>query len=174
MKTIVRNLTSEGWSDVELTLFLSGKRCIKGVAKEDGGQGSRAEGPALMHTGALLSGCQPVPPTPVIKDTHLQASLFFSLLLHCLTSFFEQFSLYHSGSPLSCPALCDPMDYTVHGILQARILEWVAFPFSRGPSQPRGQTGVSSIAGRFLTNWAIREALHCGKHGAKNHNHLHG
>ena len=36
-----------------------------------------------------------------------------------------------------CPALCDPMDYTVHEILQARILEWVAFPFSRGSSQPR-------------------------------------
>ena len=31
----------------------------------------------------------------------------------------------------SCPTLCDPMDYTVHGILQARMLEWVAFPFSR-------------------------------------------
>ena len=37
----------------------------------------------------------------------------------------------------SCPTLCDPMDCTVHGILQARILEWVAFPFSRGSSQPR-------------------------------------
>ena len=37
----------------------------------------------------------------------------------------------------SCLTLCDPMDYTVHGILQARILEWVAFPFSRGSSQPR-------------------------------------
>ena len=36
-----------------------------------------------------------------------------------------------------CPTLCDPMNYTVHGILQARILEWVAFPFSRGSSQPR-------------------------------------
>jgi len=35
-----------------------------------------------------------------------------------------------------CLTLCDPMDYTVHGILQARILEWVAFPFSRGSSQP--------------------------------------
>ena len=35
-----------------------------------------------------------------------------------------------------CPTLCDPMDYTVHGILKARILEWVAFPFSRGSSQP--------------------------------------
>ena len=37
----------------------------------------------------------------------------------------------------SCPTLCDPMEYTVHGVLQARILEWVAFPFSRGSSQPR-------------------------------------
>ena len=36
----------------------------------------------------------------------------------------------------SCPTLCDPMDYTVHGILQARILEWVAFPFSRGSPNP--------------------------------------
>ena len=38
---------------------------------------------------------------------------------------------------MSCLTLCDPMDYTVHGILQAKILEWVAFPFSRGSSQPR-------------------------------------
>ena len=50
------------------------------------------------------------------------------------------------------------MDYTVHGILHARILEWVAFPFSRGSSQPRDQTQVSCIAGRFFTSWAIREA----------------
>ena len=56
-----------------------------------------------------------------------------------------------------CPALCDPMDYTVHGILQARILEWVAFPFSRGSSQPRDRTQVSSTAGRFFTSWATRE-----------------
>ena len=57
----------------------------------------------------------------------------------------------------SCPTLWDPIDYTVHGILQARILEWVVFPFSRGSSQPRDQTQVSCIAGRFFTNWAIRE-----------------
>ena len=42
-----------------------------------------------------------------------------------------------------CLILCDPMDYTVHGILQSRILEWVVFPFSRGSSQPRDQTQVS-------------------------------
>ena len=58
----------------------------------------------------------------------------------------------------SCPILCDPMDYTVHEILKARILEWVAFPFSRGSSQPRDQTQVSHIAGGFFTNWATREA----------------
>ena len=51
-----------------------------------------------------------------------------------------------------CPILCDPMDYTVHGILQARILEWVAFPFSRRSSQPRDRTPIFHIAGRFFTN----------------------
>ena len=51
-------------------------------------------------------------------------------------------------------SLCDLMDYTVHGILQARILGWVAFPFSRGSSQPEDQTQVSCIAGRFFTSWA--------------------
>ena len=43
----------------------------------------------------------------------------------------------------SCPTLCDPKNYTVYGILQARVLEWVAFHFSRGSSQPRDQTQVS-------------------------------
>ena len=58
-----------------------------------------------------------------------------------------------------CPTLCDPTDYTVHGILQARILEWVAFRFSRGSPQPRDWTQVSHIAGRFFTSWATRETL---------------
>ena len=98
----------------------------------------------------------------------------------------------------SCPTLCDPMDYSVHGILEASILEWVAFPslgdlpnpginprspslqvdslpaepqgkpkntgvgslypFSRGSSWSRNQIGISCIAGRFLTNWAIMVA----------------
>ena len=48
-----------------------------------------------------------------------------------------------------CLTLCDPMDYTVHGILQARILE---FPFSRGSSQPRDRTQVPHIAGGFFTS----------------------
>ena len=62
----------------------------------------------------------------------------------------------------SCQTLCDSMDYSpsgssVHGILQARILKWVAIPFSRGSSQPRDWTWVSWIAGRFFTVWATRE-----------------
>ena len=52
----------------------------------------------------------------------------------------------------SCTTLCYPVDYTVHGILQARILEWVAFPFSRGYPQPRDRTQFSHIAGRFFTS----------------------
>ena len=50
------------------------------------------------------------------------------------------------------------MDYTVHGLLQAQIMEWVAFPFSRESSQPRDQTQVSRIAGGFFTSWPTREA----------------
>ena len=55
-----------------------------------------------------------------------------------------------------CPTLCDPVDFSppgsfVYGILQARILEWVAIPFSRGSSLPRDQTQVSHIAGGFVT-----------------------
>ena len=51
-----------------------------------------------------------------------------------------------------CLTLRDPMDYTVHGILQARILEWVASPFTRGSSQPRDRNKVSRIAGGFFTS----------------------
>ena len=52
----------------------------------------------------------------------------------------------------SWPTLCDPMNYTVHGILQARILDWVAIPFSKGSSQARDRTQVSHIAGVFFTS----------------------
>ena len=63
----------------------------------------------------------------------------------------------------SCPSLCNPMDSSppassIHGILQARIQEWVAISFSRGSSQPRDQTWVSYIAGRLFSVWATREA----------------
>ena len=62
----------------------------------------------------------------------------------------------------SCPTLCDPVDcslpgFSIHGILQARILEWVTISFSRGSSRPRDQTWVSCIAGRGFNLWATRE-----------------
>ena len=50
----------------------------------------------------------------------------------------------------SCPTICNPMDYTVHGIFQARILEWVTFPFSRVSSQPKDQTQVSRVVANSL------------------------
>ena len=56
----------------------------------------------------------------------------------------------------SCLILCDPMDYTVHGILQARTLEWVAVPFSRGSSQSRLRTQVSCIVGGILYHFSYQ------------------
>ena len=63
----------------------------------------------------------------------------------------------------SCPTLCNPMDCSppgssVHGILQVRMLKWVAIYFSRGSSQPRDQTQVFWTAGRLFTFWATRES----------------
>ena len=64
----------------------------------------------------------------------------------------------------SCPTLCDPMDCSLpgsslHGILQARVLEWVAIAFSRGSSWPRDRTWVSRIPGRRFNLWATRESF---------------
>ena len=62
-----------------------------------------------------------------------------------------QIGTHHESKIIqSCPTLCNPMSYRVHGILQVRILDWVAFPFSKGSFQLRNQTGASWIAGRFL------------------------
>ena len=65
----------------------------------------------------------------------------------------------------SCPTLCNPMDCSlpgssVHGIFQARVLEWGAISFSRGSSRPRDRTQVSCIVGRRFTIWATREVWH--------------
>ena len=78
--------------------------------------------------------------------------------VYCLTTY----RWIRMWKPLSCVlTLCDPMDYTVHEILQARILEWVVIPFSGRSSQLRNQTQVSHTAGRFFTSWAMREAHRC-------------
>ena len=64
----------------------------------------------------------------------------------------------------SCPTLCNPVDYSppsssVHGILQAGKLKWIAIPFSRESSRPRDRSQVSRISGRCFNLWATREAL---------------
>ena len=61
-----------------------------------------------------------------------------------------------------CMTLCDPMNYTVHGILQATVLQWVAFPFSRGSLQTRNWTRVSCIAGGFFNSSATIRCIYKG------------
>ena len=80
------------------------------------------------------------------------------------TRFLSHFSLMNECEVTqSCLTLCNPMDCSlpgasVHGIFQARVLQWVAISFSRGSSQPRDWTWVSRIADRHFTIWATREA----------------
>ena len=94
----------------------------------------------------------------------------FSSMLHFLSEgarILYNIWLKWKGKSLSRVWLWDPMDCSlpgssVHGILQARILEWVFIPFSRGHSWPRDWTQVFCIAGRFFTNWATWEVWLCG------------
>ena len=90
--------------------------------------------------------------------------------LYCLWKFFfstgrAQWNCHEKWSEAaqSCLTLCNPMDCSlpgssIHGIFQARILEWVAISFSRGAFRPRDWTQVSHIVGRCFTVWATREA----------------
>ena len=96
---------------------------------------------------------------PPTHHTSLSFFLAFILMWNFAVSYFWGWVIFWSEVEVaqSCPMLCDPMDYIVHGILQARILEWIAFPFTRGSSWPRNRTRVSCIAGGFFINWAIRE-----------------
>ena len=86
-----------------------------------------------------------------------------------VSSIFQSFFTLYGGGGLvtkSCPTLvtpwtvCSLLGSSVHGILQARILEWVAISFSRGSYWPRNWTQISCIAGRFFTDWAMREAIY--------------
>ena len=75
---------------------------------------------------------------------------------------FETYKVYISEVAQSCPTLCDLMEYSLpgsslHGILQARVLEWVAISFSRVSSQPRDRTLGSRIPGRGFNLWSTRE-----------------
>ena len=89
---------------------------------------------ACHHSGiSLIVSLTPV--FPLMEAPVLTAQYHQSLIR--LTNSSHPCALSEVKVAQSCLTLCDPMDYTAHGILQARILEWVAFPFSRGYSQPR-------------------------------------
>ena len=86
-------------------------------------------------------------------------SLFSSLFLlpYCVRVLVAQ-----SGPTLCDLTDCSPAGFSVHEILQARILKWIAIPFSRGTSQPRNRNLVSCMAGRFFTVWATgKSSLSC-------------
>ena len=93
------------------------------------------------------SGCKEL---VVVTHTHTHTHTLSLLHTHTHTHSFP--TAYHVKVAQLCLTLYNPMDYTVRGILQARILEWVAVPFSRGSSQPRDQTQVSCVAGRVFTS----------------------
>ena len=101
------------------------------------------------HTGSFVKfirGCT-VSTSDTCIHTHATYHLFF---------IYSSVFLVEMKVAQLCPVLCDPVDYTVRGILQTRILEWVAFPFSRGSSHPRFRTQISCIASGFFTSWALR------------------
>ena len=89
---------------------------------------------------------------PLISPIFLKRSLVLPILLFSYTALHCLLKETKVKITQSCLTLCNSMDCTVHGILQARILEWVAIPFSKGSSQPRDQTQVSRMTGRFFTS----------------------
>ena len=96
-----------------------------------------------------------------ISEKHLLCSADYAKAFDCLK---VKVLVLQSGL-----TLCDPMDYSppgssVHGIFQARILEWIAIPFSRGSSWPRDRNWVSCIAGGFFTLWATSNCLDHNEH----------
>ena len=117
--------------------------------------------------------CDPVDVDNLISDSSAfsKSSLkIWKFLVHvllkpCLENFEHYFAnMWVSEVAQSCPTLWDLVDCSlpgssVHGILQARILEWAAISFSRGSSRPRDRTQVSHFGGRHFNLWAIREAL---------------
>ena len=98
----------------------------------------------------------------VYLDNHFWIYIYIYIYIYIALCHI-QVKLWRKRVAQSCPTLCDPVDCSlpgssVHGILQARILEWVAISFSRGSSWLRDQTQVSHIAGRCFTLWITKEA----------------
>ena len=135
----------------------------------------------LLH--CVLTGSGFIHLTKINSDLFLFICTATSLSIHLLTDIQAGSMSWLLWSErkwklLSRAWLCNSMDYSlpgssVHGILQARKLEWVAVPFSRGSSQPRSQTEVSCIAGSFFTSWVTREALAILNSAAVNHTEVH-
>ena len=105
---------------------------------------------------------------PVVLICILELDIYICVCTYMLISFIHlSIGLMKKLKVLvaqSCLTLCDPRDgslpgSSVCGILQARILKWIAIPFSRGSSRPRDGTQVSCIVGRFFTVWVTRETF---------------
>ena len=95
----------------------------------------------------------------LFQDTDYN-SLCYTTYTCCLSIWYMKVkvSIAHLVPTLCNPMHCSPPSSSVHGILQARMLKWVAIPFSRGSSQPRDWTQAFCTVGRFFTIWATREA----------------
>ena len=119
-----------------------------------------------------------LPPSHPHYDPHPKP--FLGIVSQSLSFIKFYYHRYYTSESESCSVmstLCSPMESilpssSVHGILQARIPEWVAVPFSRGSFQLRDQTQVSYTAGRFATDWATRDA-HCPSIHYVTHKHTH-
>ena len=103
----------------------------------------RDQTPCLVHLLHWQEGSLPQSPPGKPEIMHRRCQVHSFLFVCFLSPLVVSNSLWPLG---------------VYGILQARIPEWVAFPFSKGSSKPRDQTQVSHIAGRFFTSWVTREA----------------
>ena len=126
---------------------------LSSSSSEVKGLSSDLASPGLCNLSELLNGNNTASLIKLLGTSNL-ISIMFTILKCSMKS--------ESEIAQSCPTLCDPMDYSppgssVHGIFQARILEWVALSFSRRSSQLRDWTWVSHIAGRCFTVWATRE-----------------
>ena len=144
---------------------------------ENTGTWSNSDGLQKIHL--------PVPANRVSETTSFESCCHGCLFACCLPTFTEKTKVFQTLLSVVlvfveevlvaqlCPPLWDPMDCSaphssVHGILQARILKWVAISFSWGYFPSRDQTQVSRIADRFFTIWATREAPTWGKVSSLN------
>ena len=167
------------FKSVRFTQMLRWLEWWRSYTLRSGFQTAYDDGLKLLCPGPIsgLRAGTPFPAQTSMRVVSLLFCLLCRLRLVLLLPWWKALSLYESCFPWpasiflyvkvkfaqSSPTLCNPMDYTVDGILQARILEWVAFPFSRGspslPRETRDQPQVSRTAGGFFTSWTTKENL---------------